>query len=180
MDANNEAKGWVLEPMSGEPRQVPMTGQGTERRAMPDRRRKVVWAVVYGSFNPRRRGPARRGDDVRYQAIDWHASHLLAVAISILLLSVADAFLTLTLLDAGAQEINPIMALAVNSNATTFAALKMLMTGVSVVLMVCLARYRFMRLVRVELALYGVMVGYLVLIAYETHLLTAYSGNPLF
>jgi hypothetical protein len=163
MDANNDAKGWA-----------------DDRRATPDRRRKVVWAVVYGSFNPRRRRPTRRGDDSRYQSVDWHASHLLAVAISILLLSVADAFLTLTLLDAGAQEINPVMALAVSSNATLFALLKMVMTSVSVVLMVCLARYRFMRLVRVELALYGVFAGYLALIFYELHLLSAYGGYRLF
>jgi hypothetical protein len=187
MDANNEAKGWGLEqPEGSAPVSGPLAGPhepsgfADERRATPDRRRKVVWAVVYGSFRPRRRGPARRGDDARYQAIDWHASHLLAVAISILLLSVADAFLTLTLLDAGAQEMNPVMALAVSSNAAVFAGLKMTMTGVSVVLMVCLARYRFMRLVRVELALYGVMAGYLALIAYELHLLGAYSDYPLF
>jgi len=56
----------------------------------------------------------------------------------------------------------------------------MAMTSVSVVLMVCLARYRFMRLVRVELALYGVMAGYLALIAYELQLLSRYAGGPLF
>jgi hypothetical protein len=179
MDAKNDAKEWT----DGQERDVapgPPIALADDRRASPDRRRKVVWAVVYGSFNPRRRGPARRGDDSRYQAIDWHASHLLAVAISILLLSVADAFLTLTLLDAGAEEINPVMALAVNSNAALFVGLKMAMTSVSVVLMVCLARYRFMRLVRVELALYGVMAGYLALIAYELQLLSRYAGGPLF
>jgi hypothetical protein len=179
MDANNDTKGWALEPLREMPK-APAPGLGGDRRATPDRRQKVVWAVVYGSFNPRRRRPARRLDESRYQAIDWHASHLLAVAIAILLLSVADAFLTLTLLDAGAQEMNPVMALAVSSNATVFASLKMLMTGVSVVLMVCLARYRFMRLVRVELALYGIMIGYLALIAYELHLLSAYGGRSLF
>jgi len=183
MDAKNDTKGWALGPLRSVARKAPVAGLGGDRRASPDRRRKVIWAVVYGSFNPRRRGPARRGDESRYQAVDWHASHLLAVAISILLLSVADAFLTLTLLDAGAQEINPVMALAVNSNASLFGALKITMTSVSVVLMVCLARYRFMRLVRVEMALYGIMIGYFALIAYELHLLhqlTAYSSNPLF
>ena len=170
MDAKADGKEWALDDAR----------RDDERRAPPDRRKRVVWAVVYGSFKPRRRAPARRGDDLRYQAIDWHASHLLAVAISILLLSVADAFLTLTLLDAGAEEINPVMALAVNSNAALFVGLKMAMTGVSVVLMVCLARYRFMRLIRVELALYATMGGYLALIAYELHLLTAYLGGSLF
>jgi hypothetical protein len=66
--------------------------------------------VVYGSFRPRRRRPPRRLDDSRYQAVDWHAAHLLAVAIGILLLSVADAFMTVTLLSGGAVEVNPVMA----------------------------------------------------------------------
>ena len=41
-----------------------------------------------------------------------------------------------------------------------FAALKMAMTGVGVMLMVFLARYRFMRLLRVEWVLYGVLIAY--------------------
>ncbi len=45
-----------------------------------------------------------------------------------------------------------------------FAALKMGMTSVGVVLMVFLARYRFMRLMRVDLVLYGVLLVYLGLV----------------
>ena len=52
-----------------------------------------------------------------------------------------------------------------------FAALKMAMTGVSVMLMVFLARHRFMRLVRVEVILYGILVAYLVLIGHELGML---------
>ena len=48
-----------------------------------------------------------------------------------------------------------------------FAALKMALTGVSVMMMVFLARYRFMRVVRVELILYGVLLVYVILIGHE-------------
>ncbi len=48
-----------------------------------------------------------------------------------------------------------------------FAALKMGMTSAGVVLMVFLARYRFMRLMRVEWVLYGVLIAYVILISYE-------------
>src|SRR5271170_7464590 len=82
-----------------------------ERRHRFDRRRRVWWAMTYGSFNPRRRLPPRRLDDFRFHSLDWHSAHLLAVAIGILLLSVVDAFLTLVLLQGGAvAEVNPIMA----------------------------------------------------------------------
>jgi hypothetical protein len=138
-----------------------------ERRARADRRHRVWWAVWYGSFNPRRRTPPRRLDDSRFHSLDWHSSHLLAVAIGILLLSVMDAFLTLVLLQGGAAEVNPVMAALIYRSVAMFAALKMGMTGAGVLLMVILARYRFMRLLRVEWVLYGVLIAYVTLISYE-------------
>jgi len=158
---------------------TPPPGLLGERRARVDRRHRVVWSVVYGSFNPRRRNPARRLGDTRYQSVDWHAAHLLAVSIAILTLSVVDAFLTLALLGAGAEEANPVMDLVVHHNAVAFAALKMGMTGVSVILMVILSKYRFMRLVRVELALFGVLGLYLCLITYEMVMLRTLGAWPI-
>jgi hypothetical protein len=138
-----------------------------ERRDRFERRRRVWWSVLYGSFNPRRRMPSRRFDDSRYHSLDWHSAHLLAVAIGILLLSFGDAFLTLVLLQGGASEVNPIMAALIYRSVAMFAGLKMTMTAASVVLMVFLARYRFMRLLRVEWVLYAVLIGYASLIGYE-------------
>jgi len=45
---------------------------------------------------------------------------------------------------------------------------------------VCLARYRFMRLVRVETALYGVLLGYVCLVGYEFWLLGGVTERLLF
>ena len=143
----------------------------SERRQRSDRRQRALWSVFYGSFNPRRRRPARRMQDPRFHPIDWYSSHLLAVSIGILLLSAADAFLTGILLVHGADEVNPIMAVLVYRNVAAFAALKMAMTGASIVVMVFLARYRFMRLIRVELVLYAVLFVYAWLIGYEISML---------
>ena len=144
-----------------------------ERRDRDERRRRVWWSVWYGSFNPRRRIAQRRRDDSRYQFLDWHSAHLLAVAIGILLLCVLDAFLTLVLLQMGAAEVNPIMALLVDRNVAAFAALKMTLTSTSIVFMVFLARYRFMRLLPVSWVLYGVLIAYASLIGYEVYMLRA-------
>jgi hypothetical protein len=140
---------------------------GMDRRGGPDRRYRVWWSVLYGSFNPRRRRPPRRLHDSRFHSLDWHAAHLLAVAMGILLLSAADAFMTVTLLSGGAIEVNPIMAAVVYKSAAVFAAVKMAMTGSGVMLMVVLARYRFMRMVRVEVVMYAVLVAYVGLLGYE-------------
>jgi Domain of unknown function (DUF5658) len=145
-------------------------GGGSERRARPDRRRRIWWAFLYGSVRPRRRSE-RRAHDERFQATDWHGAHLWAVSVGILILSVVDAFLTVTLMSGGAIEANPIMAAVMGHDIGTFAILKIAMTGVCVMLMVFLARYRFMRVVRVEVLLYGVLLTYLFLVGHEMGML---------
>ena len=149
----------------------PQNGASDERRRRPDRRRRLFWALLYGSFRPRRRSPARRTQDARYHALDWHGTHLWAVSIGILTLSVVDAFLTVTLISGGAIEVNPLMAVVVGRNVTVFAGLKAVVTGVSVMMMVFLARYRFLRLVRVDVILYCVFGAYTVLICHELGML---------
>jgi hypothetical protein len=150
-----------------------------ERRDRADRRRRVWWSVWYGSFNPRRRAPPRRLNDSRFHSLDWHSAHLLAVAIGILLLSVADAFLTVVLLQGGANEVNPIMAALIYRSVALFAALKMGMTSLGIILMVVLAQYRFMRLLRVEWVLYGVLIAYASLISYEVWMLKSPVQLPI-
>jgi hypothetical protein len=142
-----------------------------ERRNRPDRRRRLWWSLLYGSFNPRRRRPSRRLDESRFQSLDWHAAHLLAVSLGILILNVADAFLTVALISGGAIEVNPVMAVLISGSVAVFVSLKMTVTGTSVVLMVFLARYRFMRLVRVDFVLYVIFVAYMALIVYELQML---------
>jgi hypothetical protein len=63
------------------------------------------------------------------------------------------------------------MAAVIYKSAALFADLKMAMTGLGVMLMVYLARYRFMRVLRVELVLYAILVGYAGLLGYEFCLL---------
>jgi hypothetical protein len=142
-----------------------------ERRDRAERRRRRVWSVCYGSFNPRRRSYPRRADDVRFHSLDWYSAHLLAVSIGISLLSMLDAFLTLTLLNNGAEEINPIMAALLERGVTAFTVCKMATTGVCIVALVITSRYRFLRLIRVEMVLYLVLAAYASLIVYELRLL---------
>jgi hypothetical protein len=153
--------------------------RSVERRDRTDRRRRVWWSVFYGSFNPRRRRPARRLDDSRFHPVDWYSAHLLAVSVVILLLCAADAFLTAILLLRGADEMNPFMAVLVYRSVATFAASKMALTGASIVMMVFLARYRFMRVIRVEFVLYAVLAVYAWLIGYEIWMLKGSGELPL-
>jgi Domain of unknown function (DUF5658) len=168
---------WVSQQLQGTAARFPEWG--SERRLHSDRRHRRLWSVFYGSFNPRRRRPARRLSDTRFQPVDWYSAHLLAVAVGILLFSAADAFLTGILLVHGAAEINPVMAVFAYRSVAVFAALKMAMTSISLVVMVFLSRYRFMRLIRVDLVLYAILVVYAWLIGYEIWMLNGAGDSAL-
>jgi hypothetical protein len=175
---NRESSDRVMHQLQG--LREPSPGALADRRDRVERRRRLWWSLWYGSFKPRRRSPARRLSDLRFTATDWHASHLLAVAVGILLLSVCDAFLTVALLQVGAQELNPVMAAVVYRSVTVFTSLKMAMTGISVLFMVSLAHYRFLRIVRVQVVLYVVLIAYASLIGYELWMLDAHGGLTIF
>jgi hypothetical protein len=141
-----------------------------ERRGRgPDRRRVTLRSFLKGGVTPRRRG-GRRADE-QHLPIDWHEPYLLFLALMILLLSVADAFLTLTLIMGGAQEANPLLAFVLREHPELFAAVKMGLTGSGVLVLVAVARARLFRMMRVGLVLQGVFVAYVALIAYEWWLL---------
>jgi|SRR5882672_35871 len=145
-----------------------------DRRGAPDRRRLTFWSVMYGGFRPRRRS-MRRMMDHQLPVVDWHESHLLAIAICILLLSFADAFLTLNLLVLGAEEANPLMAALVYHNVAVFTGVKMGLTGAGVLLLVALSRLRLFGRVKVVQALYATLVIYVVLVLYELSMFASLS-----
>ena len=101
------------------------------------------------------------------------------MSIGILLLSAADGFLTAFLLLHGADEVNPVMAVLVYRSVAMFAGFKMAITSVSIVTMVFLSRYRFMRLIRVEFVLYAVLAVYAWLIGYELWMMKGAGDLPV-
>ena len=129
-------------------------------------------SFLKGGITPRRRG-GRRADE-QHLPIDWHEPYLLFLSVMILLLSVADAFLTLTLIMGGAQEANPLLAFILRDHPDLFAVIKMALTGGGVLVLVAVARSRLFRIMRVGVILQGVFVAYVALIAYEWWLLRTF------
>jgi len=147
-----------------------VNSSSADRRSQHQRRRRHVWAVAYGSFNPRRRA-TRRSQEHHIQFVDWHDAHLLAVALGIVLLSSIDAFLTLNLLTQGAQEVNPVMEQLLYRNIAMFATVKMALTGLGVMTLVVLSRCRVFGKFRVDVGLYLTLAAYAALVFYEFSLL---------
>ncbi len=140
-----------------------------ERRATTERRRSVLRALWHGNFARRRHAP-RRSAERHAVVTDWFHPQWLAVAITILCLSSADAILTLTLISHGAIEINPLMDPLVTGSGRGFGLWKMGLTAMGVVILTLLARLRLWGKA-VGTILYVVLAGYIVLVAYELFLL---------
>jgi hypothetical protein len=142
---------------------------GPERRG-GDRRTQVLRALVHGSFHPRRRGPRRAGEHT-ISAVDWHHPQWLALSILIVVLSCADAMLTLMLIEHGAYEVNPLMAPLLGGSALGFTLVKVGLTAGGVVLLTQLARMRVFGRLSVGAFLYTMLAIYGALILYEYRLL---------
>jgi hypothetical protein len=143
-----------------------------ERRVAQDRRRMTLGTFLRGGLTPRRRNGRRAGE--QHLPIDWHEPYLLFLSVTILLLSVVDAFLTVTLITGGAQEANPLLEFVLRVEPRLFAAIKMGLTGAGVLVLVAVARTRLFRVMRVGMVLQGVFVAYVALIAYEWWLLRTF------
>ena len=147
------------------------TSSLAERRAAAERREFTWRTVVFGFARSRRHAP-RRGDDSGVIFLDWHHPWLFFLAVGIMLLSCADAFLTLTLMQHGMIEANPFMASMLGHGGTAFAVSKVVMTGTSILILVFLAKARFMNRFRTGLFLTFFFSVYCCLVCYEiVHLL---------
>ena len=141
----------------------------SDRRMSYDRRNLTWRTFVQGGLTPRRRG-ARR-DTEHHGLVDWHETHLLFLSVAILLLSVVDALLTVTLMRHGAEEANPFLAFLIGEHPRLFAVAKMALTGAGVLVLVVLARARVFRVIKVSAIMHWCLLGYVALITYEWWLL---------
>lgn len=141
-----------------------------ERRGRPDRRKRTLYSLFYGSFKPRRRG-SRRTEAPSLSDLDWHHPQWLAVAMLIVVLSCVDAALTLSLINHGAYEVNPLMAPIVGGSPLVFTLVKVGLTSGGVVLLTLAARVRAFGKIPVSFLLYTLLVGYGTLVFYELRLL---------
>ena len=143
-----------------------------DRRLRTERRRLTLWSVLYGGFRPRRRH-ARRSFETGLPILDWHESHLLVVSIAILLLCVADAWLTVMLIMAGGSELNPLMDKLLSVDVMLFHAAKIALTGFGIAVLVLLSKRRLFGRIRVVQSLYAVLVAYILLVTYELFILSS-------
>jgi hypothetical protein len=84
-----------------------------------------------------------------------------------MLLSTADAFLTLELLSRGMMEVNPIMASIMQQGTLAFVATKLGLTATGILMLVFMAKVRFLDRIRTGLFLTAFFAAYACLVCYE-------------
>ena len=139
-------------------------------RRVQDRRRFSSKALFGALFTLRRRRSRRKGDHLNTY-IDWYEPWPLIASVVIILLSSLDAFLTLILLNHGAVELNILMDWLIKTDIRTFAAVKLAMTGIALVILVPHFNFNIYRVLPVRYLLYALMPIYAFLITHEISLL---------
>ncbi|MDH3613015.1 MAG: DUF5658 family protein [Gammaproteobacteria bacterium] len=137
-----------------------------DQRAVCERR-GFSWRTVYYGFMRSRRHNLRREEDAEVLFLDWHHPWLFFLAVGTMILSCLDAFMTLQLLERGMVEANPVMAAILGQSTTAFAVSKMTMTGTGILVLVFLAKARFMNRIRIGLFLTIFFSIYSCLVCYE-------------
>ena len=141
-------------------------GAIAEQRAVADRRQFSWRTVAYGFLFSRRRAVRREGDgDVVF--LDWHHPWLFFLATGTMVLSCADAFLTIRLIDLGMIEANPFMKAIMAHGTLAFTSTKLAMTAVGILMLVFLAQARFLNRIRTGLFLTVFFSFYACLVCYE-------------
>ena len=132
-----------------------------------DSRREFSWRTVfYGFIRSRRRANRRTADD-EIVFLDWHHPWLFFLATGTMLLSCADAFLTLQLMNVGMVETNPFMQAVMAQSTLMFTSTKLAMTAFGILVLVFLAKSRFLNRFRTGLLLTIFFSCYACLVCYE-------------
>ncbi len=138
---------------------------------LPDRaveeRRRFTWRTVFYGFARSRRRQHRRDADGEVIFLDWGHPWLFFLAVGTMLLSCADAFLTLWLISLGMIEANPVMQAAMDHSTVLFTSVKLGMTALGILTLVFLAKAQFLNRFRTGLFLTGFFIFYCCLVCYE-------------
>ncbi len=138
----------------------------SDKRAKTERR-ETSWRTVFFGFTRSRRRTHRRVVDDAVIFLDWHHPWIFFLATGIMLLSCADAFLTLQLIELGMYEANPAMQAVMAQSTLLFTSTKLAMTGFGILILVFLANSRFLNRIRTGLILTVFFSFYACLVCYE-------------
>lgn len=145
----------------------------SNRRRQADRRTLSAKTFLYSIFIGRRHGPQRREEQNRFYYKDIYDAKLLLIVLLIVALCVADAALTLLILEKGGTELNPVMVWALTFNDRTFFIIKYVLTVIGLFTLIVHINFRVFRRISMAKFLIGLLAIYTLLVGYEFSILAA-------
>lgn len=140
-----------------------------EKRTQTDRRQKPTSPV--SKFTLRgKRTEIRRAEDDRDYYTDRYAYSYLFLVLGVVLFSTLDAILTLHLLKGGGVELNPLMSILINKNASLFMTIKLSMTSICLIFLLVHKNFHVFGNFKIAYFIYTVFLIYVLLICYEIYL----------
>ena len=142
-----------------------------DRRSGKNRRSQGVPEIKSLFIYGRRKKIRRKNDKYKSSYFDQYSSGLFVAVVLILFLSIADALLTLFLIDCGASEINPIMAYFLKFGPFTFISVKYFLTCYSVIVLLIFNNV-FLRKIKIfARSLFSYAIGvFMIVIGWELFL----------
>lgn len=157
---------------------TPAPDDPPERRGQCRRRRPTgPWDALWTPA--RRRGHRRAEEDDPHGCVDRHDLGTAALAIALLLLTLADGAFTLILLTDRFEEANPVMAPLIERGTLPFLLGKYALTAASLPVLLAFKNHRLFRTrFRVKYLLPTFVGLYLALLSYQITLLQSSAANP--
>ncbi len=144
-----------------------------KNRNIEDRRIKATRPFSRYSLVGRRKKNRRFDEDKNYY-VDRYGPKYLILVVSILLLCAMDALLTLVLLNHGGVELNPVMAVLIEKDATLFLTVKLTITAVNLVVLLVHKNFLIFSRLKLRNIIFSLFFLYFILILYEVYLYIVY------
>jgi len=146
------------------------TFTGPERRESQGRRVYSVRTLSSCLFRPRR-NTARRRSDRPFPTTDVLDHNVTFLALLLVIFSCTDAAFTLTLIERGGSELNPVMNYFLQQGTSVFLVVKLLLTTIPAVILAASANVVLFNRFRARSALAALVGLYAGVILYELGLL---------
>jgi len=145
-----------------------------ERRSTNDRRFQSTPALGRYSHRGERQHARRLSDSTSTNGyyVDKYESKMLFIILSILILCIADAYITTLIIAKGGEELNLLMEILIKESLFIFIIGKYLMTSGSLIFLVAHRNFNVFYGLKVTDVLSGILCIYIFLIGYEISILT--------
>ena len=137
------------------------------RQLGADRRQYTLKTFMLSSFRRRRVAARRRDDQEAGYYVDCHEPLVVGIVLGIILLCVADAFFTMTIINNGGRELNPFMNVFIEKDYRTFFFIKYSLTAICLLIVISHSRFRIFKFLYGYHILFAVFFIYSLLVSYE-------------